>query len=255
MDFDFPAKVEKLDAVPERFRGIYEAAQDGSATLLKPLADRVVIGEDLTRAIDAERRSAKELKRELSTWKALAEKPDDIKSRIAELEAAIAEKANAKTQFEKLKTDMEAAHAKALAEKDQEISRRDKAVERYLVDAAATAAIAEAKGSPKLLMPLVREHAKVTREGEDYVVRILNKDGDPRGDGKGGYLDLKGLIAELRSSPDYAGAFQGSGTSGSGAPASTGGRAGGKTITRTAFNALSPAEQAATVRGGTRVVD
>ena len=48
--------------------------------------------------------------------------------------------------------------------------------------------------------------------------------------------------------------FKGTGAGGGGKqPNSAGGT--GRTITRQAFDALPPAEQAATVRGGTRVVD
>jgi hypothetical protein len=112
---------------------------------------------------------------------------------------------------------MEAAHKKALADKDNQVSAVEGSLRKYLIENAAIAAISEAKGKVKPLLPAVTSRLKLFQENGEYVVRVVDGDGDPRGDGKGGFLDIKGLVAELREDGDYSPLFEASGISGSGA--------------------------------------
>jgi hypothetical protein len=90
-------------------------------------------------------------------------------------------------------------------------------VERYLIDAQATAAIAEAKGVPALLLPHVKQAVKVVEEDGDYKVRVVDAAGNPRVNAKGEYLSIADLVSEMRQSEVFGRAFEGTGHSGSGA--------------------------------------
>jgi hypothetical protein len=106
------------------------------------------------------------------------------------------------------------------------------AVEQYLVDAQASSALAEAKGSPKVLLPHIKAHVRVMQEEGQFVARVVDGKGNPRiGDAQGNPMTIKQLVDELKQDPDFARNFEGSGSSGGGAPRSNAGGGGGvKTI-------------------------
>ncbi len=91
-------------------------------------------------------------------------------------------------------------------------------LESYLVDAAATEAIASAKGIPQLLLPHVRRPLRSSRKTGSTKSRGRS-DGAPRMNGKGEFLGIKDLVSEMKESDIFARAFEGSGTSGGGSPA------------------------------------
>ena len=95
-------------------------------------------------------------------------------------------------------------------------------LESYLVDAAAMEAITENGGRPKLLLPHVKSAVKVIEEDEKFHVRVVGPDGSPRMNSKGEFLGIKDFVKELREIDDYAPAFNGTGTTGSGTPANRG---------------------------------
>ena len=95
-------------------------------------------------------------------------------------------------------------------------------LESYLVDAAATEAIAAAKGIPQLLLPHVKSAVKVIEEDGKYQVRVVGPDGSPRMNAKGEFLGIKDYVSEMRESEVFSRAFEGTGTTGSGTPANRG---------------------------------
>lgn len=108
-------------------------------------------------------------------------------------------------------------HNKDLESKDGRIKALSGVVERHLVDAQATAAIAEAKGVPALLLPHVKASTRVIEEDGDFAVRVVDAQGNPRVNGKGEYLSIADLVREMRESEVYGRAFDAPGGSGSGA--------------------------------------
>ena len=72
----------------------------------------------------------------------------------------------------------------------------------------------------------------------------------------GEHADFEEAISVMVASyPNKEMILKGTGASGSGASGSSGGTGGGKTMTRTQFEALDPTARAATIKGGTAVVD
>lgn len=141
-------------------------------------------------------------------------------------EAREKEKAKAAGDWDKREAAILEKHAKETAAKDKLIEVADAAVQSHLVDAAAIAAIAAAKGSPRLLLDQVKRQVRAVK-GEDgeYVVKVFDAAGNERQivkDSKAGLMTIPDLVEELRGDAELAGAFAGSGGAGSGATKSTG---------------------------------
>jgi hypothetical protein len=100
-------------------------------------------------------------------------------------------------------------------------------LKKHMIESEARAVIAELKGSPELLLPHVREQCQLLEEDGAFVVRVVDKEGDPRSDGKGGWMDIKALVAEMKASQAYGRAFESSGKQGSGTQPGTGNKSGG----------------------------
>ena len=89
-------------------------------------------------------------------------------------------------------------------------------LEAHLIDAEAAQAVAAMDGSRLLLLPHIRSRVKVVNDVGKYAVRVVDSEGDPRGNGSGGFMTIKDFVAELKSKSDFAGAFKPSGNTGSG---------------------------------------
>lgn len=206
--FDFPPSVASADAVPETYRPLY-AEKDGAFVLDETLARKLDVS-GLVSALDKERKTAKDSERQLKAWTALGASPDEVAQRLG-------------------------GGDPRLAAKDAELAKIRGTLERQLVDAAASAEVAALRGSPALLLPHLRAALTVAEdEAGNFVVRVVDADGTPRRDERGGYLTAKDLVAELRRSEDFARAFDGVGVSGGGMPPSgaAGGMPGAFALTR-----------------------
>lgn len=218
MAFDFKVKVDTLDAVPEPFRGLYVPLpeEQGVGFTYHPEFSGHVNG--LTTALEKERKTNKEYKTLVTAWKALGDSPEVIAAKLAELQEAATKGKENQPNWDKLKGDLEVGYTKKLTEKDNEIKTMRSTVERHLVDNEATLALSEAKGSVALLLPHVKQYTRVIEENGVYVVRVVDKDGDPRGNHSGGYMTIKDLVAEMKSSEVFGRAFEASGNTGGGKP-------------------------------------
>lgn len=105
------------------------------------------------------------------------------------------------------------------------------ALERRLVDAEATSAIAAAKGSPKVLLPHIKAHVKVVEEEGEFVAVVIDARGNERiGDARGTRMTIAQLVDELKQDADFARNFEGTGSSGGGASKSNASGGGARTI-------------------------
>lgn len=155
-----------------------------------------------------------------------------------------------KGEFEKIKEQMAAKHLADIQSKDSVITNYRSALEQHLIDAQATAAIAEAKGIPQLLLPHIKGRVKVLEENGQFKVQILNAAGGQMvADAAGTPATFKHLIDEFKADPIYGRAFEGTGASGGGAN-QTRTTSNGKPMALSAFNLLSPADRAAHIKAG-----
>lgn len=243
-------EVESLDTVPETARSLY-VEKDGKFRLdLDGYEDPA----GLKSALQKEREAAKNASKQAAQWAALGKTPDEIAALVEAAKKADEEKALKGGEWEKVKGQMLEQHKGELGKKDLVIQSKDKALAKYLVDAAAVSALAEAKGSAALLLPHVRAKVKVVEDGDDYAVRVLDAAGNPRVNGKGEFLTIADLVSEMRQSDEYSRAFDASGTTGGGASQSSGAGS-SKTMKRAAFDALKPAERAKRMAEGYVITD
>jgi hypothetical protein len=219
MTLKLKVSTDEYKGLPEGIRGFYEE-KDGSYVLG---VEGVEDTSGLKSALEKERKTARELEKLAKQYQGLGKSPEEIADLLRQQEEAEKAKLEQKGEWEKLRAQLVDSHGKELsardkviAEKDAEIQRRQKALESYLIDAAATSAIAAEKGIPELLLPHVQRQVKVFDENGKYVVRVLTPDGTPRMNSKGEYLGVKDLIAELKSNEIYGRAFEGTGASGGG---------------------------------------
>jgi hypothetical protein len=216
--FEFQHTLEILDEVPQNYRALYSKGDDGKFTLDADLAKRLDVS-GLTSALDKERKANKASGGLLAGWKALGETPEAVQERLQELTTAATKGTEGQKVWDKLKADLESGHQKVLQAKDLVLKGMQTSLEKYLIDSAATTAILTAKGSATLLLPHVRQNVRVFEEKGEHVVRVVDSDGDPRGDGKGGFMTIADFITEMRSSADFSRAFEPSGNTGGGKPA------------------------------------
>jgi len=106
-------------------------------------------------------------------------------------------------------------------------------MEQYLIDSAAVAELARHSDSPRLLLPHVKSVMKVVREDGQYSARVIDPVTGMVRIGKGAGstpMTLGELIEEMKGNAEYAPAFRGTGSSGSGAAKSNAGGGGAKVI-------------------------
>jgi hypothetical protein len=222
MPFEFQPTLETLDEVPQNYRALYSQGESGF-TLDGVLAKKLDVS-GLTSALDKERKNVKTLNGLVASFKNLGETPEAVQQKLQELQEAATSTKEGKANWDKMKADLEAGHKRALDASGQQILGMKRTLESHLIDAEAVKEIAEAKGSSQLLLPHIRSQVKVIEEGGKYVVRIVDAEGDPRGDSKGGFMTIKDLVAEMKTSDSYSRAFDATGTGGSGKQPGNGGK-------------------------------
>lgn len=228
MDFEFEkaGTVASLDGVPEVFRGLYQQGEGGFvlAETFAPVARAI---DGLNRSLKAARRDVDTVKKsmpDVSQYAAIGQmlglQGDDAANAEAiraAVETTIKQSKDGQVNWEKMRQNLEQGFAQKLTAKDQELAKKDQTLVKYLVNSEATRAIAAAKGVPELLLPQIRAQTKVVQDGDEYVVRVVDAAGDPRGDGQGGFMTVEGLVKELKASPVFGRAFESEANSGNGA--------------------------------------
>ena len=209
---------EELAGLPEGIRGFYEEKDGGYVLSIDGLEDT----NGLKSALEKERKARSEYEKTVRQYQGLGKSPEEIAELVKAQEESEKNKLEQKGEWEKLKAQLLESHKKELAARDEAVQKMKGTLESYLVDAAATEAIAAAKGIPQLLLPHVKSAVKVIEEDGKYQVRVVGPDGSPRMNAKGEFLGIKDFVSEMRESEVFSRAFEGTGTTGSGTPANRG---------------------------------
>jgi len=147
--------------------------------------------------------------------------PDDVKKQF-------------ETRVEAFRAQLETKHKNELAARDQElearqqkIAKRESQLKQLLIDNAATAAIAAAKGNVELLLPHVKNRCRCveSEDGSSFNVEILDANGEGMLSASGGSVKkatMADLVEEFKNSNTYSIAFEGSNARGSGSQSNTG---------------------------------
>lgn len=218
--------IQKLDDVEESLRPMYKVRNDGRYQLDAEGAEAADDVAGLKTALAKEKEEQLVLKQRLEglTKGELAE----LKKLKKEKEDAEREKLEKDGNFEAVKTQMIAKHNEELAAVQQNTAAIRRQLEKVLISDAATQAIVDAKGNPKLLGPIVRGAMQLTEVNGEFSVQIVGSNGQPLvSDAKGTPMSVTQYVESLKAIPDYQPAFAASGSSGGGS--SGGGSDGGDT--------------------------
>lgn len=239
-DLEENFEVEDIESVPEEYKGLYEEGGEKGYKIADNVKPLVEAYSGTTKSLNKERSAkskaneeAKTRRHSLSEVESILneagfeigdeEVPNVVKNAITDLQGKAKNGEQVKVDLDKVRSEMQKKQEELSNSKDQEISARDKALEKIMIKGAAQSELAEAKGNTKLLMPHIANHTKVMETGKDddgvpvYEVRVLDEDGDFRTDGKGGYMGVKDLVQEMKSSKDFASAFESETPGGGGA--------------------------------------
>lgn len=154
--------------------------------------------------------------------------PEKHKALLAAEAEAAKKKAEDEGDWAARETQLKELHATETSALKTELGSAHGSIEKLLVDAQAVAAIADAKGSAKVLLPHVKQLVRVVEKDGQHSVQVVNEKGEQRfSDSQGTPMTIMGLVDELRQDPDFARNFEGSGSSGGGSSKSNGGAGGG----------------------------
>lgn len=228
MEFEF-GEVDSLDKVPEQFRGIYAEGEGGKFVVnqsYKGVAEAVT---GLNRSLKAARLEAKANKVDLTPLSEYGNSPDEIKTNIStklkELQDQLAQGADAKLNLDKVRSDLAAAHAKDLDKANVRTQALQTQLYGLLVENAATAAVAELKGVPELLLPFIKNQVKVVEQDGEFKVFVVDAQGDQRYSGVTGQpMTIKELVAEMKGNEKYGRLFESEAPAGGGMPPRGGGQ-------------------------------
>lgn len=249
-----PLIVESLDTIPEAFRGEY-AEKDGKFRLnVEGIEDTT----GLRSALAAERKTAKEAVAKVKKWEALGKTDEEIADLLkkhAEQEEELAKKSG---NFDALLAQHQKKWSDEKGALETELQAARASERKAIIETSVTTALTKAKATTEGLDLLTERLGKrinfETVDGK-RVIQITQADGKTpmAGAGADGLATFDDLVKEAMKS--YPSLFEGLGGGGGGTSPKGSGGAGNKTITRDAFFALAPAEQAAKIKAGFTVVD
>ena len=217
------AIVETTDGLPEAIQALYQPIEGGEGFRLNVEPAGGYELQDvsgLKSALSKERGEADRLRKEVLRFKDLD--PDRAREALGKLEEL--EKIDPEAAADKIaQQKIEAATKQLLGKHEKEIGTREERikqlqgnVEKLLVDQVATAALSEARGSVKLLLPHVQRSTRVVERDGRFAVEVVDDDGNVKINGKGDPITISELVAEMKASDEFGRAFDASGKSGAG---------------------------------------
>lgn len=231
MEFTFKdnTKVSDINAVPEKYRGLYAPVEgeEGAHALTDAakglVADYLGVSETLAgvrldkkKVTDenAQRRLVTKAFEDLTQTLGLEVGDDDnvaetLKQYVDGLQDQIKGGKEARINVEKAQAAAQKQVAEVTAAKDKELQDMMGALTRHLISDAATRALAESKGSVDLLLPHVQSRCKVVRsEDGGYAVQVRDDQGDARFNSSGGFMTVKDLVGEMKTQDSFSRAFE-----------------------------------------------
>lgn len=171
---------------------------------------------------------AKRAKKALADYEGVD--PAEFKRLKSAADEAEQKRAAAAGDFETLKKQLVENHTKEIGAKDGKITKLTKALERRLIQAELTKAIAAKKGDPELLLPYAERFARTKETEDDYEAYLVDAAGNQRfSDGQATPMTFDAFV-EQELMTKFPRAFDGTGSSGGGAAKSAPGGGGTKRI-------------------------
>jgi hypothetical protein len=171
---------------------------------------------------------AKRAKKALADYEGID--PAEFKRLKQAADEAEQKRAAAAGDFETLKKQLVENHTKEIGAKDSKIGKLTKALERRLIQAELTKAIAAKKGDPELLLPYAERFARTKETDDDFEAYLVDASGNPRySDGQATPMSFDAFV-EQDLMAKFPRAFDGTGSSGGGATKSAPGGGGTRRI-------------------------
>lgn len=229
MDFEF-SEVDDINKVPEQFRPLYTES-DGKYLPNEQYKGVTEAITGLNRSLKAARAEAKDKAKgqvDLSPLKDFGETPEDIRqtfdNKLKEAQDELAKGDKAKLNLDKVRQELAEAHANDLKKREAREEALTSQLYTLLVENKATAAIAELKGVPDLLLPFVKNQVKIVEEDGQFKEYVVDEQGDRRYSGITGQpMTIKELVAEMKANEKFGRLFESDSPSGGGTPPGSGG--------------------------------
>jgi hypothetical protein len=235
--FDLPLSIEgSIDQIPDSYRPFYQPDEQGNYQLADPLLRGRVEGvAKLTTVVQKERKRASELEKLAKDRAAMLSRLTETLGAVSEAElplkvqelASLASPSATNSLKSEIEATFRSTYGAQIKQRDAENERLRMQLQSNIVDREATAAIAAAKGSPRLLTPHVRGAMKLVEEGGELHARVIDEDGEIRYRTDGQPMTAQDLVQELKRDPEFGMGFENSGNSGSGAISRGSGAGGG----------------------------
>jgi len=194
---------------PEVKAAVAAAAQEAAKTLIESehaglLAKRdELLGDNKT------------LRENLKTFEGVD--ADKFRSMQSEAEKAEEEKLRANKDFDTILENQQTKLQGVIGEKDAALEKMRGQLHREKITTVATRALADAKGSPELLMPHITSRLSLD---DDMAVVVNDKAGTKMFNGQGQPATIADLVAEMQNDPIMSRAFEAGVKSGTGARSS-----------------------------------
>lgn len=237
-DFQFAPEVDDPATLPAELKAAYVKNEAGKY-VLDPVLRKRLDTTNLNKALENERRQKKEFEKLVAGFKGLG-LGDTPEEALAAIEAAKEDldpdDPNFKKQSRslnelraKIKAEFDETLKKTVGEKDEQLGKMERSLRKHLIEKEAIAALAKHKGSQDLLLGVVTSRLGLIDDGEgNLTVAVVDKDGDPVGDGLGGNKSVESLVKDMRGDERYARAFDGTGKGGTGTRPGSQQRTGGE---------------------------
>lgn len=221
------AIVPTLDEIPELLREHYRDREQGGYILQVDVIGGFAL-EDVAGLKETLANTREKLRKSREKLEQFGDiEPSDAKhamEKIGEM-ASWTPEDKVKQQIEARERQLVERHKKEKVDSESKVTRLKAALEKNLITTAATSAIARHRGVPELLLPVVERHVKMVESSDgEFSAQVVTKDGTPQISTKTGSVDpmtIDEFVENLRSSPDFGRAFEGTGASGSGSSGTT----------------------------------
>jgi hypothetical protein len=194
---------------PETKAAIAAAAQEAAKSLIESEHAGLIAKRDELLGIN------KTLKENLKTFDGVD--ADQFRSMQSEAEKAEEDKLRANKDFDTILSNQQTKLQGVIGDKDASIEKLKGQLHKEKITTVATRALAEAKGSPELLMPHLTNRLSLD---DDMAVVVNDKAGGRMFNGQGEPATISDLVDEMKNDPIMSRAFDAGVKSGTGARSS-----------------------------------
>lgn len=182
----------------------------------------------LKSAYSAEQEKRKSMGESLKSWAVLGDlQPSDILTKLEQLEELQKldpEKEADRIADQRAKSQIEQMHAKYRQEINQlqeTISKKQDQLRKEMIENRVNESLGKYGGKAKILKKHLMDQVKFFEDNNELNVYAVDQLGNPRiKDSSGAKMEIDHLVEEHKNDPDWAFAFEGTGASGAGTPAS-----------------------------------